>query len=580
LPTYLIKLELTLSSQTSALTQDITLGQILTLHNKLLENDGIDSPHPFSIQFGVRPNFSKRLANLAAGAAEGKGLSELIVWDEHSDSANDSTEAAENHEGEDSNVEAYEPENNKDEAEEKAEEVHESSDTSQAPIPGEGLKSDSEAANAEALNVSDRTDSHEFVAQGNAASVIQPSPKAETPGNDPDTGEFDEDGDIIDYSEDEAESPHKSGNDAKSRASKLETDGSKTYNGNLDNFISPCLLPNTCFCSKCNVLLLVEYEAINEELRRRSISHAAGDSRLEKSAEQIADVENEDVGHEPEVENGVEYDEENGDENYGLEDVGSEHKESFDGNDEAEHDEAEHDEAEHDEAEHDEAEHDEVEHDEVEPDEVEHDEVELVEVEPDEVEHDEVEPDEVEPDEVEPDEVEHDEVEHDEVEPDEHYPDLDRPSLESRNGLGSEEETRNGETGYENPEEEIGFEEEDDVQAQKLPGLSGGESGLDVSLKDPSGDDLAADSSLGFGDAVASESGTSEKTLEAPTGVGEAPEDEIDYDDDDEEQGTPEAHDPVSNTKELPVPLEGSGKRQREEANLDEGTSVGTKGVF
>jgi hypothetical protein len=118
------------------------------------------------------------------------------------------------------------------------------------------------------------------------------------------------------------------------------------------------------------------------------------------------------------------------------------------------------------------------------------------------------------------------------------------------------------------------------VQAQKLPGLSGGESGLDVSLKDPSGDDLAADSSLGFGDAVASESGTSEKTLEAPTGVGEAPEDEIDYDDDDEEQGTPEAHDPVSNTKELPVPLEGSGKRQREEANLDEGTSVGTKGVF
>jgi hypothetical protein len=495
----------------------------------LLQNDGVQPPYPFSIQLSVRPNFSTRLANLAAGAAEGKGLSELISWDEHSDSLNELTEAAGDAQGKGSNTELGEQEGFEDEVEGEFEEAQENPDTFQAPVSGVDLKSGPGSANTQVLNVPDLANgsSDESVAQHNALPAKEPpsSPKAETIGNGTGNGEYDEDGDLIDYSDEEVESPYKSGKNATSQAIKPETDSTRTQNGTYDDFISPCFKPNTCFCSKCNDLLLAEYEAINEELRRRSLSRAAEDNLVEQPAEQTEVVENENDGQGPGVENGVESDNGNGSENVAVANVASEREEPFSHNGEAHHAEAQ---------------------------------------------------------------------------PHDHDPDHltnndtggngkskgDSPSSQSWNRLDPDGKRRNMEIGDENPEDEIQYEDEDDIQVQQLPSQSDEKSGFDGTLEGPSRDDLAtgrrstsARSSLKLGDAVVSEIGTSEQTPEAPTGVGEAPEDEIDYDDDEEEQNTSEAHEPVSNTKEPPVPLDGSGKRQREDADLDEGMGRGAKGM-
>lgn len=72
--------------------KDVTLGQIVDLYQKFLRNDNIEADHSLNIVLGVRPNFSTRLANLSASAAEGKGLSEVISWHVESESAEDAVE--------------------------------------------------------------------------------------------------------------------------------------------------------------------------------------------------------------------------------------------------------------------------------------------------------------------------------------------------------------------------------------------------------------------------------------------------------------------------------------------------------
>ncbi|RFU31040.1 hypothetical protein B7463_g5335, partial [Scytalidium lignicola] len=82
--------------RSASLLEDVTLGQIVDLYQKLLQNDGVGADHPLSIMLGIRPNFVTRLGNLAAKAAEGHGLSEVITWHDESESAEDTTEFAQN----------------------------------------------------------------------------------------------------------------------------------------------------------------------------------------------------------------------------------------------------------------------------------------------------------------------------------------------------------------------------------------------------------------------------------------------------------------------------------------------------
>jgi hypothetical protein len=306
---------LTSTGQRSSMIETVTIGQIISLHEKLLHNDGVGSVRPLCLQLRTRPNFSIRFANLTSKASEGKCLSELVQWDEQSESFDDPAHVTDNERGEEVEGESYEGDNGLKESIEKGEnEVpqQQSSDDSLAQEFTTEQEPHQEADNIESLLVSgiaatNGTYEHnDPVAQHTAAEELLPSQKTETSGS----GE-DEDGDLIDYSEVEDETQSELRKDAKSRPTKLEIDDSRTHNGTFTDFIPPCLKPQTCFCSKCNDLLLAEYEAINEERRRRSISRAAEGNLLELAAEPSVANEHKDHDHETnfETENGIEDDE-------------------------------------------------------------------------------------------------------------------------------------------------------------------------------------------------------------------------------------------------------------------------------
>jgi hypothetical protein len=300
---------LTYIDQLSSTTQGVTIGQLISLHEKLLQNDGVESIGPLCLQLGTRPNFSIRFANLVSGASEGKGLSELVQWDEESESLEDSAHVTENEHGEESEGETYEG----DEAlavvekeESKAPQQQRSDDTlAQDPAIEQEQKPHQEPGNFKSLDASDTAaingvqEANNSASQHTAANVLQ---KNDTSGS----GE-DEDGDILDYSDEDEAQPEL----RKDARSHLTTDDNRTHNGTFAYFIPPCLKPQTCFCSKCNDLLLAEYEAVNEELRRRSISRAAEDKFSRQATE--TSITKADANHEEETnveaKNGIEYDE-------------------------------------------------------------------------------------------------------------------------------------------------------------------------------------------------------------------------------------------------------------------------------
>jgi hypothetical protein len=522
--------KLTYFKQTSTIVQDFTLAQILILHDKLIHNDGVDSPPPFPIQLATRPNFSTRIAHLTAAAGEGRGLSELIAWDGHSDTPFDSAEVTDYNNGEESNAELHDPEDFEKDVEAKYQKVAESSDASQRALSGADSSSIPEPRPGQVLRVSRATieSSGTSVVQQVNSPTSQPSAKAQTSDN----SGFDEDGDLIDYSDEELDSSENHKNTSL-QASKLQTDDSRTYNGTSADLISPCLLPNTCFCSKCNDLLIAEYEALNEELRRRSISRAAEDSLVKKFPEQTGATEERngsgDAGLETdaEVESGIEYESENGGESYGLESRGSEQEGLLTNSGHTYNTETQ------------------------------------------------------------VDEYDASLPKHDDLVG---YGELSRKDQlsEAPRSFSIDGEVKVSESVLENQEaeEEIDLGEDDGTHAQELPRLSLGESKLNSAQHTPlvgekaSGKEYAsAGNSLRFVDAVASESGTSEKTLDASAGVDNSSEDEIGYDEDDNEDTSDIRQTVSSDVKDFLVPHDGPGKRQREDADLDGGTSMESKGI-
>jgi hypothetical protein len=297
---------LTLTNQTSPSILDSTLGQIITLYERLLQNDRVESPRPLYVLLGTKANFSKRLANLTAVAAEGKGLSELVTWDEHSESPLEPIEPREGKQGDDSALENYEADEDYGDTYDGTndEEIEVSiADPSTQPIGDHDQLSESGDVQKSTATASPSSAPETSEAQhiGASDSPTLPTTQIST------SGEYDEDGDLIDYSDEEFEDENKQQR-GDSGPTELETDVGRTHNGTFADFVSPCLKPNTCFCSKCNDLLLAEYEAINEELRRRSISRAAEDSAVGQPTD---GVEN-DHDVQPsrsQAETGVEYDE-------------------------------------------------------------------------------------------------------------------------------------------------------------------------------------------------------------------------------------------------------------------------------
>lgn len=291
--------------QNCTLNQEASLGQIINLHDTLLRNDGVESHRPLYMALGTRLNFSKRVATLIAEAAEGKGLSQLINWDDASEQIDESgvdeslqSDDAVLNDQDNSEVSAIQPVEPEDPF------VVESNHVSPTPESIHDNQEDEDGAKIldehqhvyVGLSTVGTAPANNTAGESNASEVLLSTEKNTTNGEYAENEE-----DIIDYSENEDEEPKSSGRSN----SKLHTDDNRAQDGNSADLISPCILPETCFCNACNELLQAEYDAINEELRRRSLTRAA--EEIEQSV-QHANDENEQHA-EVEEAGGEEYDE-------------------------------------------------------------------------------------------------------------------------------------------------------------------------------------------------------------------------------------------------------------------------------
>lgn len=73
----------------STLGRGANLAQIIRLHEQISRNDGIEPLRPLQMVLGTRANFLRKLGSLTAGAAGGKGLAELMTWDDGSEGVGD-----------------------------------------------------------------------------------------------------------------------------------------------------------------------------------------------------------------------------------------------------------------------------------------------------------------------------------------------------------------------------------------------------------------------------------------------------------------------------------------------------------
>jgi hypothetical protein len=303
------------SQQTSSMASDVTMAQILILREKLLKNEGIELT-PLYIILGIRPNFSSRLSALTAGAAEGKGLSSFTTLPEGSESQTDLDELDNTDGGEHEVL-----------SELQNEEILETDTAEEGQIEASKASMDIHTNPKNESTADSANEAQTQIVNGEGAHTSQLVSNSKITAGIAASGDLDEDGDLLDYSEDEAEQT------SKNKIVTSRTAVGTADNGILTHPVSPCHLPYTCFCSKCNDLLLEHYEAQNEELRHRSLSHveeetAEEEQSIDEQAEQAAANDEHDsetkLGEENSNENEDEYDEEDyqqvGDTTEGLED--------------------------------------------------------------------------------------------------------------------------------------------------------------------------------------------------------------------------------------------------------------------
>ncbi|EAW22265.1 uncharacterized protein NFIA_009450 [Aspergillus fischeri NRRL 181] len=61
----------------------VTLHQIIDVYLRLCHNDGIDSPEPLCLTLSTKLTISAEISDLILAASEGKGLSEINLWDDY-----------------------------------------------------------------------------------------------------------------------------------------------------------------------------------------------------------------------------------------------------------------------------------------------------------------------------------------------------------------------------------------------------------------------------------------------------------------------------------------------------------------
>ncbi|QSZ30892.1 hypothetical protein DSL72_000450 [Monilinia vaccinii-corymbosi] len=304
---------------------DLSLGQIIRLYERLVKNDGTGEIPPLHLRLVVQPTGPDRFFALSKGAAEGKGLLEYVTWD--ADSEDDPTEFGEptEHHDSESPVDEYNPELEEGERYTGASDVQDENSNTELVTNAHGEQQphrehieSATSASAEAPQAEQGESQEEIDDQQSASAEVRQSPgKLQQPED-----EVDEDGDFIDYEDEEdVEKPSKS---VALKSELPETDESRPHNGRFTDFTLPCILPATCLCSSCSDLVLTECRAAEEESRRNSVS-----LRAENLAGDLDDQAGEDTTHASEaaqpnetsqdVESDIDYEEENADDNFNAE---------------------------------------------------------------------------------------------------------------------------------------------------------------------------------------------------------------------------------------------------------------------
>lgn len=219
------------------------------------------------------------------GAAEGKILSDLIPWIDGGENLNESGPEDGSTDGQELESEEFVLEELKPEEDVESSRAEESLNT----LTQDSVKeTHTEAVDAPELSPKQafspevlqepKLNNH---ARENQELIDHPSlndrQKSEARHDTRASVEHDED-DLIDYSDDE-EQADKEQAPVKSSVGGSEADNVTPNNGIFADFFQPCILPQSCFCSKCIALLHAEYDAINEHLRLRSESLKAENRR-------------------------------------------------------------------------------------------------------------------------------------------------------------------------------------------------------------------------------------------------------------------------------------------------------------
>jgi hypothetical protein len=273
---------------------------VIHLHERLLRNDGVQTPGPLYVTLGTKPDFAKRLANLVTGAADGKGMSELISWDEESENFEGDEQSVhvgeneplentdQNTEGLNESTENHESGLEAEGAEEeqltekldseqntggKAEDTKGAEDDKGEQIPEDHNRSAPSDSTSPLVNSQDQRMTQDYHSAAQTADVSDYSKDG-----------LDEDGDLIDYEDEDYEQ-------SRETSASANFDSSGKQNGNSPYFITPCLKSTSCFCPICRKLPLIYDEEKNLALDQRSLSpalegdehHAQPDSSIRHS---------------------------------------------------------------------------------------------------------------------------------------------------------------------------------------------------------------------------------------------------------------------------------------------------------
>lgn len=193
------------AEEVSSCIDEVSLLQVLSLHAKLAENDGLENSGGCHITLQTRTNFSRRFSSLMAGAAEGKGLSHYAYWNGQSLSLDDAEDPGESKFDFESNADGEELAEATGSDNEKQQ--YESAEVN---APGRDLvgQTDEQVALQVREDESEKSQQPALLEATSSSSdpvVITAETTAFTPASKQQDREsdVDEDGDLIDYSDDE-----------------------------------------------------------------------------------------------------------------------------------------------------------------------------------------------------------------------------------------------------------------------------------------------------------------------------------------------------------------------------------------